>query len=158
MKTTITDKTILLSKKGMKELKKNIAQLEHDKQKALQALREIDKTLDHDGRLDQIEKVSYLESIEAKLEDKRLILSSARLLPTRRARLRVALGSMVDLIDKQGHLLRFTLVDSLEADPSDGRISILSPLGRNLIGKTVRDIVECCNGKRTNQFWLIRIV
>jgi transcription elongation factor GreA len=158
MKTTITDKTILLSKKGMKELKRTIIQLEHDKQKALQELRELDKTLGRDERLDRIEKLSNLENIDSELIDKKLIMSTAKLLPSKRARLRVAIGSVVDLIDKQGRLLRFTIVDSIEANPSDGRISTLSPLGRNLIGRTIKDIIEWGNGKRPNYFQLVRIM
>jgi transcription elongation factor GreA len=158
MRTTITDKTILLSKKGMKELKKTIIQLEHDKQKALQALRELDKTLRRDERLDYIEKLSNLENIESELADKELIMSTAKLLPIKRTRLQVAIGSVVDLIDKHGHLFRYTIVDTIEADPSDGRISILSPLGRSLVGRTVKDIIRWGKGEKSNQFQLIRIM
>lgn len=157
MKTTITDKTILLSKKGIKELRRAIIQLEHDKQKALQELRDLDKTLGRDEHLNRIEKLSNLENIESELADKRLIMSNAKLLPSKRTRLQVVIGSVVELIDKSGRLFRFTIVDSIEANPSDGRISTLSPLGRNLIGRTVKDIVEWGNGKRANQFQLVRI-
>lgn len=158
MNTTITDKTILLSKKGMKELKKSIIQLEHDRQKTLQSLRELDKTLGRDERLSRIEKLSNLEGIEAELDDKNIVLSNAKLLPTKRNRLQVAIGSVVDLIDRHGHLFRYTIVDSIEANPSDGRISTASPLGQSLIGRTVRDIVEWRNGKYFNQFQLVRII
>lgn len=158
MNTTITEKTILLSKKGMKELKKAVIQLEHDHQKALQALRDLDKTLGHDERLERIEKLALLESIESELDDKKLIQSNAQLLPTKRTRLQVAIGSVVDLIDKHGHLFRYTIVDSIEANPSDGRISTASPLGQSLIGRTVRDIVEWRSGSHFNQFQLVRIV
>lgn len=158
MNTTITDKTILLSKKGMKELKKAIIQLEHDRQQELKSLRELDKTLDRDDRLSRIERLSNIESIESELTDKKLVLSIAKLLPTKRTRLQVAIGSVVDLIDKHGHLFRYTIVNSVEADPSDGRISTLSPLGQSLVGRTVRDIIEWGNGSKTNQFQLVRIV
>ncbi|HZJ34608.1 MAG TPA: GreA/GreB family elongation factor [Candidatus Angelobacter sp.] len=158
MKTTITDKTILLSKKGMKELRKTITQLEHDRQQELKSLRELDKTLDRDDRLSRIERLSNIESVESELNDKKLVLSIAKLLPAKRTRLQVAIGSVVELIDKHGHLFRYKIVDSVEADPSDGRISLLSPLGQSLVGKTVRDIVEWGNGKNINQFQLVRIV
>lgn len=158
MKTTITDKTILLSKKGMKELKKTIIQLEHDKQKALQALRDTEKSLGRDERLERIEKLSNLENIESELTDKQIILSTAKLLPTRRMRLKVAIGSVVDLIDKHGHLFRYTIVDTIEADPSNGRISTLSPLGQSLIGRTVKDIIKWGKGEKSNQFQLVRII
>ena len=157
MNTTITDKTILLSKKGMKELKKAVIQLERDRQKTLQLIRELDKTLGHDENLTRIDRLACLEGIETELADKKLILASAKLVPNRHSRLQVAIGSVVDLIDKHGHWFRYTIVDSVEANPSDGRISTQSPLGQNLIGKTIKDIVEWTNGKKTNQFQLMRI-
>jgi transcription elongation factor GreA len=157
MNTTSKDTPILLSKKGMKELRKNITRLEHEQQSSINALRELDRTSGRDERLTRIEKLSQLEIIESELLEKRNTLSLARLLPTKRARLQVAIGSVVDIIDQQGRLFRYTIVDTFEADPSDGRISILSPLGKNLIGKTVQDIVEWSNGMRTNTFQLVRI-
>lgn len=157
MNTTITEKTILLSKKGLKELKKSIIQLEHDRQATLQSLRELDKTLGHDERLSRIEKLATLESIEAEIDDKNLVLSNAKLLPNKRTKLQVAIGSVVDLIDRSGNLFRYKIVDSIEANPSDGRISIQSPIGQSLLGKTVKDIIEWRHGTYFNQFQLIRI-
>jgi transcription elongation factor GreA len=141
----------------MKELKKSIAHLEHEKQEALRMLREVDKTSGHDERLERIEKLTQLEVIEDELQEKYLALQSSRLMPTKRERFKVALGSVVDLIDTNGRLVRYTIVDSIEANPSDGRISILSPLGKNLIGKTVHDVVEWSAGFRTNQMRLVHI-
>jgi transcription elongation factor GreA len=158
MNTTITQKTILLSKKGMKELKKSIASLEHDRLMAIQSLRELDKTTGHDERLARIEKLAILEGIESELDEKLSTLSTAKLLPTKRARLNVAIGSVVDLIDQQGRLFRYTIVDSIEANPSDGRISAASPLGQSLIGKTVRDVVEWSTSMRANRLQLVRIM
>jgi transcription elongation GreA/GreB family factor len=157
MNTTVADKTILLSKKGMKELKREISQLERDHLKTLQSLRELEKTSDREERLERIEKLSVLENIESELADKKLILASAKLAPRKPTPLQVAIGSVVDLIDKQGRLLRFTIVDSLEANPSDGRISFLCPLGQNLIGKTVHDIIEWTAGNVTRQLQLVHI-
>ncbi len=157
MNTTATEKTVLLTKKGMRELKRSIVALEHDRQVTLQELREQDKTTDRDARLNHIEKLAQLDVIESRLQDKQLALKSAKLIPTRRARMRVAIGSVVDLIDQQGRLFRYMLVDSIEANPSDGRISIASPLGKNLLGKTVRDVVEWSAGLQPKQLQLVRI-
>lgn len=159
MNTTTAQKTILLSKKGMKELQKKVARLEHDRIMAIKSLRELDKTLGHDERLERIEKLAQLETIESELEDKSHQLSGARVMPTRRARLQVAIGSVVDLIDQQGRLFRYTLVNSIEADPSDGRISIESPLGQSLLGRTVQDIVEWgTSNMRAQRLQLVRIM
>jgi len=152
------DKVTLLSKKGMKELKKTIIILESDRYKLLRALHELDKTIGRDERLTRIEKLAELESIESELADKNLLLASSELIPTKRTHLRVAIGSVVDLIDKHGHLFRYTVVNSVEADPSDGRISTKSPIGQSLLGRTVRDIIEWGNESKVNRLQLVRIL
>lgn len=150
--------TVYLSKKGMKELRKSIAQLEKALSKAMNDLRELDKTDGHDERLARIEKLATIEGIESALVDKKLLLSEAKQLPRKRDALRVALGSVVDLVDQQGRLIRYTIVDTIEANPSDGRISIKSPLGQSLIGKTVQQTVEWTTKHlQTNQLQLVRI-
>jgi len=161
MSTTTTkqpeQKTILLSKKGMKELRKAISQLEHDRSALQRNLRESDKTTSHDDRFELSERLSRLEAIENELADKQHILLRAKIIPSRRTRMKVAIGSVVDLIDQQGKLFQYTLVESIEANPSDGRISAESPLGSTLLGKTVAETVEWGNGMRHNTLRLVKI-
>jgi len=154
---TETKKTVLLSKKGMKELRKTIAQLEHDRLQLIRGLHELGKTTSHDDRLERVERLSRLEAVDNELAEKKQTLAAAKLIPSHSARLKVALGSVVEMIDQQGRMLRYTIVDSIEANPSDGRISIASPLGRNLIGKTVHDIVEWGSDLTKHQVRLVRI-
>lgn len=156
-KQTSDKKVILLSKKGMKELRKSIAQLEHDCQAISRSLRESDKTSGHDDRFERNERLQRLETLEAELAEKHHALNNAKLIPSKRARMKVAIGSVVDLIDQQGRMFRYTLVESIEANPSDGRISAASPLGSTLLGKNVQDMVELNNGRRHNTFQLVRI-
>lgn len=152
-----TEKTLYLSKKGMKEIKKQVARLERDVAAALNALKELDKTDGHDERFDRVEKLAQLEILESELADKKMHLSQAKLYPSKRERLKVAIGSVVDLLDTNGRIVRYTIVDSIEANPSDGRISIVSPLGKSLLGKQIKDIVLWGNGARTKQMQLVRI-
>lgn len=152
-----TAKTIFLSKRGMKELKREIATLEHDRQATVAAIRDLDKSESHDERLARVEKLASLEIIDSELADKRAALAIAKPLPRKRDALKVALGSMVELLDTNGRIIRYTLVDSLEANPSDGRISIMSPLGQNLVGKQIRDIVEWTSAIGQKQLKLISI-
>lgn len=152
-----TTEVIYLSKKGMKELRKDVARLERDQHQTLLELRELDKTDGHDERLARIEKLAQLESIESELADKQAYLAGAKLFPRKRDALKVAIGSVVELIDATGRKVVYTIVDSIEANPSDGRISVKSPLGQNLIGKTIQDTVRWSNGARSNQFQLVSI-
>lgn len=152
-----TTNTILLSKQGMRDLKKEIAQLERDRKEILRVLHEQEKVDTHDERLDRIEKLAALEAAESDLNERKAILDRAKLFPRKRDALKVAIGSVVELIDTSGRMVRYTLVDTIEANPSDGRISIMSPLGKNLVGKQLHDIVEWTAGLRTNQLRLIGI-
>lgn len=148
---------IYLTKKGMRELKKTIVSLEREQQQLILQLHELDKTDGHDQRLLRAEKLTQLENVESELNDKRLYIHKAKLFPRKRDALKVAIGSVVDLIDTSGRLVRYTLVDSIEANPSDGRISIKSPIGERLIGKQIKDMVEWSNGLRQSRFQLVGI-
>lgn len=148
---------IYLSKKGMQELKKQIKRLEHSLSEAQLALRELDKSKGREDRLERTETLAQIETLMAELEEKKQTLNSAKLLPRRRDALKVMLGSVVELIDDQGRKFRYMLVDSIEADPSAGRISIKSPLGKSLVGKQIHDIVQWTAGFGTSQLKLVGI-
>lgn len=141
----------------MKELKKAIAQLERDRHKTILELHEQDKTDGHDERLARVEKLAQLESIENELEEKKSLQLVAQLYPRKRDALKVAIGSVVELIDNSGRQVVYTIVDSIEANPSDGRISVKSPLGQSLIGKTISDTISWGKDLRNAQFQLIKI-
>lgn len=150
-------KTIFLSKKGMKELKKEVSRLERDAHETRAKLRELDKTDSHDERLARAEHLAMLEVIESELAEKKAVLASAKLFPRKRDALKVAIGSVVDLLDTSGRIVRYTIVESIEANPSDGRISAVSPLGQSLLGKQIQDVVEWSAGLRTNKLRLVSI-
>lgn len=154
---TSTTSFIYLSKKGIHQLRKQIKSLEHALSIAQNDLRELEKSKGHDERLERIEKLAAIDGILTELNEKKLTLSKARQLPRRRDAIKVMLGSVVELIDSQGRKVRYMLVDSLEADPSAGRISIKSPLGEKLLGKQIQDIVQWTAGLGTNQLKLVGI-
>ncbi len=155
--STATKEYVLLSKKGLQELRQSIQQLEKERTQAILSLKEAEKTTGHDDRLDRNEKLANLENVESDLVEKRQLLAKAKLLPSKRTRMKVALGSVVDLIDQQGMLFRYTIVESVEANPSDGRISVESPLGSSLLGKTAKEMVELTIGARQRQLRLLRV-
>lgn len=152
-----TKQHILLSKKGMKELKKRITETEQRRDQARQKLRLLDRSSAREERLARASTLLELEAAEDELIEQRTLLANAKPLPTRRARLKVAIGSVVDIIDQQGRLFRYTLVDSVEVNPNDGRISIESPLGKSLLGKSIRDTVYLSTSKQQRSFRLVRI-
>ena len=146
---------IYLSKQGFKELKKKIAKLEHEERMLEVELR--DDGVREDS-MRQTEIRTRMEMIQFELSEKRFQLREAKILPRRRKNVRVVLGSVVELLDKAtGKIMKFQLVDSIEADPLSGRISAQSPLGKNLLGRKVNEIVEWMAGAKINQMELVAI-
>lgn len=85
------------------------------------------------------EKQSFTEARISELEVK---LSTAEVLDPPTSGDRVIFGSTVRLEDEGGKETRYQIVGSDETDPTRGRISIMAPLARTLIGKKVGDSVE----------------
>ncbi|QJU09107.1 hypothetical protein FBF27_01575 [Candidatus Saccharibacteria bacterium oral taxon 488] len=149
--------TTYLSKKGFKELHKQINELEI-REKALSAeLRDIGRAKSRDDKLRRSDIIMNLENVHGKLTEKRAALKTAKPLPRKRDRLRIAIGSVVDLIDQQGQLFRYTLVDSLEADPSDGRISVDSPLGQSLLNRHATETISLGLGRTTRRLQVVGV-
>ena len=84
------------------------------------------------------EKQSFVEARIADLEGK---VGAAEVIEPPTSGDRVTFGSTVRLEDEAGKETRYQIVGSEEADPANGRISIMAPLARTLIGKKVGDTV-----------------
>jgi transcription elongation factor GreA len=84
------------------------------------------------------EKQSFVEARIKELENK---VSTAEVIEPPTSGDRVTFGSTVRLEDEEGKETAYQIVGSDEADPPRGRISIMAPLARTLIGKTVGDTV-----------------
>jgi transcription elongation factor GreA len=80
------------------------------------------------------EKQSFLEGRIAELETK---VGAAEVIDPPTEGDRITFGSTVLLEDEAGKEHRYWIVGSDEAEPARGRISILSPLARTLISKSV---------------------
>jgi transcription elongation factor GreA len=80
--------------------------------------------------------------IEGRIRELEAKLSGAEVIEPPKEGRRVTFGSTVRLRAPDGKEMRYQIVGSDEADPAIGRISILSPIGRTLIGKEVGDEVK----------------
>ncbi len=54
----------------------------------------------------------------------------------------VEVGSTVTVENQDGQTRQYTITGSAEADPSQGKISNVSPIGKGLLGKRVGEISE----------------
>lgn len=85
------------------------------------------------------EKQSFLEGRIQELESK---VGRAEVIDPPTSGERITFGSTVRLEDEGGKEVRYRIVGSDEAEPTRGRISILAPLARTLIGRRVGDSVK----------------
>ncbi|MDD2696748.1 MAG: transcription elongation factor GreA [Candidatus Pacebacteria bacterium] len=135
------EKKFYLTKEGLEKIKKEF--------KGLKELK-LAKTKGESPRILQSEDlnpeylafqedVSFLESRITELEN---IIKNAELItsPSKSNQNMVDLGATI-LVEVDGQKDEFTLVGSLEANPSIGKISNESPVGRALLGHKVGDQV-----------------
>ena len=90
---------------------------------------------------------------EARIKDLEAMLGTAEVIEPPTAGDRITFGSTVRLEDESSKEVTYQIVGSEESDPSRGRISILAPLARTLIGRKVGDTVtaQLPAGKKTFQ-------
>jgi transcription elongation factor GreA len=136
------EKKFYLTKEGLEKLKK-----EYETLKALRLAKlrgETPKILhSEDVSAEYLafkEDMNFLENRILELEHilKNFILIKK---PPKEKQNVVNLGATVTLEDSDGAINEFMIVGTLEANPSEGRISIESPVGKALLGKKVGDEV-----------------
>ncbi len=99
------------------------------------------------------EKQSFIEGRIAELETK---VGAAEVIEPPTAGDRVTFGSTVLLEDEAGKEVRYQIVGSDETEPARGRISVLAPLARTLIGKKVGDTVTAQLPAGTKTFEILK--
>ena len=87
------------------------------------------------------EAIMEQEEAERKIEEIAFVLASAIKMKKNGESKKVHLGSLVK-VELNGQILTFKIVESVEANPVDKKISHESPVGQALIGATVGQMVE----------------
>lgn len=135
-----SNKQYFLTKQGLDELKAELDNLRKERYSVCEELR----MLDSDEKKDHIlstDAIKMLEINEAEVDQIADILLNSRELDKDENPSDVHIGSTVNLRFGQ-HTVEYTLVDSIEADPSANKISEKSPLGRALLGKHIHESIR----------------
>lgn len=132
----------VLTKEGLSKLKEELEYLKSVKRPQIAERIKSAKELG-----DLSENAEYQEAKEAQsfvegriLELEHLIKTSAVVEKVKNDG-RVQVGCQVK-IDRNGQTMNFTIVGSTEADPVQGKISLESPFGEALMGKSIGEEVE----------------
>ena len=147
---------IYLSKQGFKELKKKIAKLEHEQKMLEMELRDGDIKED---LLRQNDIFARIDAIRSEINEKNFQIHNSKILPrSRKISSKVSIGSFVELFDRAtGRIMKFRIVESLEANPLIGKISSESPLGKSVLGRTVNEIISWTANSQSMNMTLVAI-
>jgi transcription elongation factor GreA len=145
-------KDVLLTPEGLDKLKAEIEYLSTDKRREvaerIKEAREFGDISENSEYDDAKNEQAMLEARIASLEDK---LRSATVIDASELDSNVVrVGSLVSVKDEgSGKSLKYTIVGSTEADPSQNRLSNESPVGKALLGRKKNDSVkvQLPNGK-----------
>ena len=95
---------------------------------------------------------------EGRIQTIQSLLSRASLIPENGAKDKVDIGSTVTIRDLQfGDRETYTIVGSAEVDPTNGRISLRSPIGQALMGHRQRDRVKVSTPGGLAEFEIVSI-
>ena len=130
---------------GLKKLKEELDNLKHiERPKASQAIAEArDKgDLSENAEYDAAKEAQGL--LELRISKMEEVYSNARLIDESQLDMTKALVLSNVKIKNQanGMEMKYTLVAESEADLKAGKISVTSPIGKGLLGKSVGDIAE----------------
>ena len=147
---------IYLSKQGFKELKKKIAKLEHEQNMLEMELRDGDIKED---LLRQNDIFARIDAIRGEINEKNFQIHNSKILPrSKKISSKVSIGSFVELFDRAtGRIMKFRIVESLEANPLIGKISAESPLGKSVLGRTVNEIISWTANSQSMNMTLVAI-
>lgn len=139
------EQQVLLTKKGLKKLEAELQELRTTKRaEVAEQIRESQELgmAQIDGQYEDAKnQQAFLEGRILEIEG---MLESAEVIDERAARgsKEIRVGSTVSLKTGDGKTSTYQLVGPAEADPTAGRISHESPVGRALIGKKRGDKVQ----------------
>ena len=136
--------TTPLTQQGYAKLEAELADLKSRRFQAIDEIRKAaaDKDFRENAPLEAArEERGHLEGRIKELEE---ALKSATIIDeTQKVGLKVSMGNSIVLSDAvSGEELRYTIVSPREVDPTKGKISINSPIGRAIIGRAQGEIVE----------------
>ena len=147
-----------LTKEKFEELKKELEVLKTEKRKEVAENLEYSKSL---GDLSENAEYHEARDMQAAVEDRiaqlESLLVSAQIISTHQTDM-VGVGSVVTIQkDGQKETCAYKIVGSEEADMSQNKLSVTSPLGEGLLGKKKGELVMITTPKGKTKYTIVSI-
>lgn len=131
-----------ISQEGLEKLKEEIAKLKTEERRAIAERLEAAKALGDLSENAEYQEAKEAQSLnETKIAELEEVLKNAVLIQKPAGTETVQVGSAVVVV-KNGQEEIYTIVGSEEADPSSGKVSNESPLGKAFLGRKKGEVFE----------------
>ncbi len=150
-----------LTNDGLKKCQKEYEELKKElkEKKELKANKMEDELWRPEDQNPEFEMIQTdIDLIEEKIKKIEEVLKNAKIIKksTDQAPQKVTMGKTV-VVELNGEIEEFTIVGTIEADPTNGKISNESPLGKALLGKKVGEIVTIKTSVFNHTYKIIKI-
>lgn len=133
---------IHLTKEGYEELQNELQAIKNKEPQAIDRVTRAREMGDLSENSEYHAAREELAFMQGRIEELEEILAQAKLISNSKANGRVSLGSTVTVKTQNGDDVTFTLVGEYEADPTKKKISYDSPLGKALMGRSIKETIE----------------
>ena len=147
-----------ISSQKLRELKKEL-----EKHKTVLRQQIAERIQEAQTQGDVTENAEYAEAKEAqafnegRIMELENLINNAVVVPRKRKKDAVQIGSQIVVKDKKGKKFEFTIIGSEDANPIEGKISNESPLGQAFLGRKQGDEIQVQTPKGKIKYKITRI-
>ena len=146
-----------LTPDGVNELKTELTELISQRSEVADRIRTAREFGDLSENAEYSTARQEQERAENRISEIEHILQNLEVIKKPKGDSKVQLGSEVKLKSTDGKSKIYQVVGTVEADPSEGKISDESPIGQALLGKKVSDSVEIVTPVETISYKIVEI-
>ena len=132
---------VLVTQEGLDKLKRELEQTRAGRSAATDRLREAFQPGDIEDNPEAEQAKEDLNRIDDRIYELEEMIGRAKLIEQTSGSTAVP-GSTLEVVEEDGETVTYHLVGGIEADPTEGRISVESPVGRALLGAKKGDKVS----------------
>lgn len=153
------EKTNLITPSGYDRMYTELRKLaDDDRPKLLEEIAAAAAQGDRSENAEYIYGRKRLREVDKRINFLKGRLEKAKIIdPKLQSGTKIVFGATVSIEDEDGRTKTWSIVGEDEADPSSGKISWLSPLGRALMNKAVGDFAEAMTPKGPMEYTIIEV-
>lgn len=125
---------VLVTQQGLDKLKRELEETRAGRSAATDRLREAFQPGDIEDNPEAEQAKEDLNRIDDRIYELEEMIGRAQLIDNKTNGSVAVPGSTLEVEDEEGEIVEYHLVGAIEADPTEGRISVESPVGRALLG------------------------